>query len=101
MSATQGLGTSQFDKCLCSKCHCCTLCSSCCTDCPSKVKKSPDEELGQLLGVEMSSEEDTAAPQDSHRSCLNIFWVSRRVVCTVYTLNPRQPVFEIGSVVKD
>ena len=52
-------------KCLCSKCHCCTLCSSSCTDCPSKVKKSPDEELGQLLGVEMSSEEDTAAPQDS------------------------------------
>ena len=32
---------------------------------PSKVKKSPDEELGQLLGVEMSSEEVTAAPQDS------------------------------------
>ena len=52
-------------KCLCSKCHCCTLCSSTCTDCPSKVKKSPDDELGQLLGVEISSEEDTAAPQDS------------------------------------
>ena len=48
-------------KCMCSKCHCCTLCSSSCTDCPSKVKKSPDEEMGQLLGVEMSSEEDTAA----------------------------------------
>ena len=45
-------------ECLCSRCHCCSECSSKCLDSPGTTVKSPTAELANLLELSSITESD-------------------------------------------